>query len=274
MSYIPGSYSSYSSYSNYFATSSDTTGASVFGYLYGIGLVLFIIFLILVFIHFTIYPVFALTPNEPGMILISGTADREKAYTGSDGNVAVPANPRNKSIPHTTLPDICNYTVGADVYIDGSLLTTYPVPIFYRDNAPIQAADAQSATPGNFNLRYHNTNIIAWVKGDTKELYVTFMTTDKGGNTVEESMKKPIATKDKEWFRLTVVLSSSFAEIYHNWTLDSTVNLVNPLKQITNTDFYPPPVEFPVGGVEIRNMSMWPRILTPKEIRTYEVVTN
>ena len=42
------------------------------------------------------------------------------------------------------------------------------------------------------------------------------------------------------------------------------------LKQIQNTDFYPPVVPPEVGGITIANMAMWPRLLTSREIRAFE----
>lgn len=84
-------------------------------------------------------------------------------------------------------------------------------------------------------------------------------------------MKTPIVPVLGKWFRLTIVLADSFAEIYVNAALVSTLNTEgNTLRQIESNDFYPPVVEADVGGITIANMSMWPRILTSKEIRAYE----
>jgi hypothetical protein len=84
-------------------------------------------------------------------------------------------------------------------------------------------------------------------------------------------MDKPITQiYVSTWFRLTVVVASSFTEVYVNGSLISTINTTNTLKQIQGKEFYPPPVASDAGGVQIANMAMWPRLLTAKEIRAYE----
>jgi hypothetical protein len=260
------------SYSSFYATSDGSIGVSVFGYLYYGALLIFVIFLILIFVNFTVYPIFALTPNDPGIIVISGAGDRELAYTTSDQNPALPGNARNKKIPQTTLPDICNYTLGVDILI--STITpqnqkTYPIPIFYRDSAAVTTyADA---IPTALASTYRNTNIIVWADGTTKDIQVTLITTDSTGAVIHKSMDKPITQiYVSTWFRLTLVVASSFTEVYVNGSLISTINTANTLKQIQGNDFYPPPVASDAGGVQIANMAMWPRLLTAKEIRVYE----
>ena len=260
-----------SSYSSFYATSDDSVGISIFGYLYYGALLLFVIFLILVFVNFTVYPIFALTPNDPGIIVISGTGDRELAYTTSDQNPALPGNARNRKIPRTTLPDICNYTLGVDVMI--STITPqnqkiYPIPIFYRAAAPVTTySDANAA---QLYTKYTDTNIVVWADGTTKDIQVTLITTDSAGTIVQKSMDDRITPIISTWFRLTLVVANSFTEVYMNGSLISTINNTTTLKQITGKDFYPPPVTSDVGGIQIANMAMWPRLLTAKEIRAYE----
>jgi len=237
---------------------------SIFGFLYYSSLSILIIFLILVFVHYTIFPIFALTANDPGIIIISGTGDREMAYKNND---ATPANQRNKTIPRTTLPDICNYTIGVDVKIDPSTQTNmqrYPIAILYRDTAPVTSY--ASATTTKLSDVYQNTNLIVWADGVSKEIQVTVVTASG-----EKSMSAMIRPDSKTtWFRLTIVMADSFVEVYMNGSLKSTINVPGSLKQITGTDFFPPVIAPDIGGITIANMSMWPRLLSSKEIRVYE----
>jgi hypothetical protein len=272
-------------YDSFYTNTEGAIGVSVFGALYYGSILLLIIFLILIFVHFTITPIFALTANDPGILVVSGTGDREMAYTTSDGNIPVPANPRNAKIEKSQLTS-CNYTIGVDISVDSSKQTAYPIPILYRDSVNVTGGlgpplrgymaatantDLTSTTTGNLNTIYKNTNILLWAGGSNKDIQVTLITTDTNGNTVDISMKKPIVPSLNKWFRVTIVLADSFAEIYLNGSLVSTLNTGgNALKQIESNDFYPPIVEADVGGITIANMSMWPRILTSKEIRAYE----
>jgi len=274
-----------SGYSSFYTTDQGSVGVTIFGAFYYGSILLFSIFILLILVHFTITPIFALTANEPGVLVLSGTGDREMAYTTSDGNMPTPTNPRNAKLSKTQLPS-CNYTMGLDILIDSTKQTQYPVPILYRDSTHVTGAlgppprgymagnastDLTTTTTGNLNTLYKNTNIIVWAGGSNKDIQVTLVTTDTNGDTVDISMKTPIVPVLGKWFRLTIVLADSFAEIYVNAALVSTLNTEgNTLRQIESNDFYPPVVEADVGGITIANMSMWPRILTSKEIRAYE----
>jgi hypothetical protein len=258
--------------SSFYSTSEDSTTVSVFRVLYYGSVTVLIIFLILVFVHFTVFPIFALTPNDPGIIVVSGASDRELSYK----NGATPAVQRNKDIPRTTLPDICNYTIGFDVKLDRSTQTnsqSYPIVILYRGSTPVtsyaSAKNTRLGEPTKLSEVYQNTNIIVWAEGDTKDIHVTLVTL-----TGEKSMNvviRPSSTdRSAVWFRITIVVADSFAEVYMNAALKATINVPEGLKQINDTDFFPPVVPPEVGGITIANMAMWPRLLTSKEIRLFE----
>jgi hypothetical protein len=262
-----------SSYQSFYTTADDTTAMTIFGALYYSSMIILVIFLILVFVHFTVSPIFALTANDAGIIIISGTGDREMAYTTT---AATPNTPRNRGIPLTALPDICNYTIGFDLRITSLPQTTYPVGILYRaglsssNPAPLPPVSGYASARANLlSGIYDQTNIIVTADGVTKKIQVTLITTGTNG-IVEKSMETPIEPDLAKPFRLAIVMADSFVEVYMNGSLKSTINITNPLKQITGTDFYPPVVESDVAGITLKNMSMWPRLLTSKEIRTYE----
>lgn len=256
--------------SSFYSTSENTTAVSIFGVLYYGSLTILVIFLILVFVHFTVFPIFALTANDPGVIVMSGTSDREMAYKNND---ATPANARNKNIPRTALPDICNYTIGVDIKIDPSVqrnMQQYPIVILYRGAAPVtsyaSAKNTELDAPTKLSDVYQNTNIIVWAHGQKKDIHVTLIT-----GAGEKSMNTVIRPDSKTaWFRLTIVVADLFVEVYENGALKATINTPDGLKQITGTDFYPPVVLPETGGITIANMSMWPRLLTSREIRLYE----
>ena len=267
-----------SGYQSFYTTADDTTAMSVFGALYYGSLLILVIFLIVMFVHFTIYPIVALTANDPGIIVVSGTSDRELAYKNND---ATPSTVRNKHIPRTTLPDICNYTIGFDLQIAPIILSNivpYPVVILYREalasnpTPPLPPVSGYaSAVAGSLHSVYQNTNLIVWADGTTKNIQVSLITTDANNQTVETSLSKEITPVfTRPWIRLAIVVADSFIEVYVDGLLNSTLNTPNSLKQIHLTDFYPPVVPPDVGGITIANMSMWPRILTSKEIRRYE----
>ena len=270
-------------YSNFYTTSEDTTAITVFGILFYGALLGLVILLILVFVHFTITPIFALTVNDPGIVtLTSGIGDREMAYTTLPGPLVSRVSSLSTA-PFTTLPPICTYTIGLDVYDTPGTMSRIDksYPILYRDTL----ANKQGLVGYDIDLTsysnqvktlYGNTNIIVWMN-DARKLVVSLVTYNASGAYMLQSLdpiqvSKPLT---QLWYRLTIVMGDTFAEVYINGNLQGTiVTAGNTIMSLQNTDFYPPPVAFSTqtngGSVAIANMAMWPRLLTSKEIRTYE----
>ena len=266
-------------------------GASVatgtFGTLFTISMVIFIIFLTLVFVHFTLYPVFSLSPNSPGIIPINLTTDRELAYT-KEGDAA-PSVARNTmtglvdpttQLSTTTLPTTAVYTIGTDVYINGAPNPNpYPNVILYRDLSPNTSLAAATSPPPdpslspseNFMSIFTNTNIVVWLDQTTNDLQLTLITSNQPNINVEEFVTAVENVPLNKTFRLTIIVAATFVELYINGALQKSMPITGSLMPLPNgTDFYPPINDYKTGNVKIQNMSMWPRILTSKEIRAYE----
>ena len=266
----------------------QSSGAMVFSALYYTSLFVFIIFLILVFVHFMITPIFALTGDDPGIFVISGSSDRELYYTGTDDK-ATPGRMRmtdtvdpNKKKP-TTLPS-CSYTMGVDIYVSkdraGPSTYEYDIPLLYRSSKRnsngLQSPPVPLPTSGTaFKNLYTETNVILSLSRDLEEIHLIRISASKSDNVKEEVKTKngiktsgsTIQKNSGGWFRVTFVLGPTFAELYLNGEYVETI-IVPSLLQITENDFWPPPVIN--TGIQIKNVSMWPRILTPNEIRRYE----
>lgn len=263
-------------------TMTTSSSAGAFGVLFLLAVIIFIIFLILVFIHYTMFPIFALSVNDPGVILIPTSTDRELAYK-KDG-IASPTKRRGTDIGTvgntTTLPACSNYTIGVDIFINGGLNPiTYPNVVLYRDvYSPAQStiAGRTAATKSNLHEKYPNTNILVWLEKDTNNLNVTLVTADVAQSTRLQHLPPIENVPLNKKFRLAIVLADSFIEVYVNGGLERSMQISGNLKSIGTstapTDFYPPITPEEIGGVKISNMSMWPRVITSKEIRTYEAV--
>lgn len=235
----------------------QSSGAVIFSVLYYASLFLLIMFLILVFIHFTIVPVFALTADNPGIIVISGAGDREVSYT----DPTYTASSKNKRTPPgktTNLPP-CSYTIGFDIKSKAKI--GKKTAILYR--AAVQQSDPFSYT--NFNT----TNILVSTKENPDEITVEIFEDILDNNN--RKITRPVAMRESisinsSWQRVCIVLADTFAEVYLNGTQVSTIVVSNLTPVSSNTDFFPPTN----ASVEISHMSMWPRILSPREIRYYE----
>ena len=279
-----------SSYSTYFGNAYSSATVSVSGALFFFSLIVFVIFLILIFIHYTFFPVFALSVNDPGFIPVPTSTDRELSFKKS--SLATPSTRRDTdnglqtittgtppvTLNKTSLPSCGSYTIAADVFIDGGLKPiAYPNVILYRDIADNSdtLAEAPNAVASTLHETYARTNILAWLDPHTNDLQITVVAIDIGGQQRLQSLQPPIQNVPlNKYFRLAIVLADSFVEIYINGGLERSMQINGNLKQIgdstTSTDFYPPITDPSIGGVKMGNMSMWPRVITSKEIRAYE----
>lgn len=252
---------------------------SAFGILFILSITLLITFLILTFVHYAIYPVLSFTIADPAIITIPTATDRELSYTKEAATPNVRRD-RDSKLALTSMPTCSVYTIGADVYINGGQKPiAYPNVILYRDlsdnSSTISAAPR--ATAEALNDTYENSNIIVWLDQATNDLNITLVTIDVGMGEELQSLSPPIQNVPlNKSFRLAIVLSDTFMEVYINGQMQRTMPIHGNLKeagQSTNTtDFYPPVADFSTGGVKISNMSMWPRVLTSKEIRAFEAV--
>lgn len=224
----------------------------VFSMLYYTSLFTLVIFLILLFIHFTITPIFALTADNAGIIVISGAGDRELSYT-NELYTAESSNKRTPPNKTTRLPQ-CSYTIGFDIKKVDQTRPTGRIAVLYRATG----VKSGPITYTNFN----QTNILVSTTEEAADLITVELVSSKG---VVVGMKKSISLTNS-WQRISIVLADTFAEVYLNGTQVSTI-VIDDLKQVgSTTDFFPPND----SSVEISHMSMWPRILSPKEIRYYE----
>ena len=228
--------------------------------------------------------------NDPGFIPVPTGTDRELSFKKS--SLATPSTRRDTdnglqvittgtppvTSNKTSLPSSCSYTIAADIFIDGGLKPiAYPNVILYRDIADNSStlADAPNAVASALHDTYTSTNILAWLDPHTNDLQITLVTLDIGGNEQLQSLQPPISNVPlNKYFRLVIVMADSFVEVYINGGLERSMQINGNLKQIgdstASTDFYPPITDPSIGGVKMGNMSMWPRVVTSKEIRAYE----
>jgi hypothetical protein len=238
----------------------QSSGVMVFSILYYTSLFILVVFLLLVFVHFTIVPIFALTADNPGIIVISGAGDRELSYTDTSYG-ASPKNKRTPSDKTTRLPQ-CSYTIGFD--IKQVKPTANKTAVLYRAVAVSDTFLSNIQTCSNPNcFNFPDTNILVSTEQGTSDMITIEL--------IESSTKKVAMDKgitiSKTWNRICIVLADTFAEVYLNGELVSTI-VVGSLKPVgSDTDFFPPTDP---SVVKISHMSMWPRILSPKEVRYYE----
>ena len=295
-------------------------------------LVVFVLFLILVFVHFTVTPVFSFSPGDNGFISIPTISDSQVAFTAGPASSEVPA--KFKNVP------ACSYSVAMDLYMSGSFYVS-PTPrvIFYRalesasmpsspgmgltanntiqlppsasvdPDAPVTTAACPAPTggptiltpttgsgtgsgsgpspgsgpstptiitpvpKGTFDLKtyFPDSNMVVWLDPMKNDLFVSIITSSNGtaASAVVQTSEPIENLPMKEVFRLTIVFTQQFVEIYIDGSLKRTMTLSSPPISVSDSSrFYPPPSNV-MPSVFLANLTFWPRVLTVGEVTRY-----
>jgi len=240
-------------------TSSYNAGTQTFGVLYYISLTILVIFLILMFIHYTLYPIFSFSPNDGGIISIPTASDRQITYKSGPAAYNVPAS-------FVKLP-ACSYTLGADIYLSGTfMLAQIPRVILYRDSEPV----ISGGTVGSLESTYANTNLIVWLDPVKNDLYVSVITQTDGSNTSIETSAPIENVPIRKVFRLAVIFAPNFVELYINGKLERSMVINGTVLSINESNEIYSSIQPMQNNVMLGNLTMWPRILTAREITVNE----
>ena len=234
------------------ATDSSTMVQTAFTYLFYLSITAFVIFLLLIIVHYTYTPIFSFSAGDGGYIkLASGVADSQIAWEDEP--------PGSTLITKFTNILPCGFTVSVDVFIDKDLsLSNMERMILYRGKRTV-VPDKTKTLQAN----YPESNLLIYLQNDTNDLVVSAITSDATGTFVESAptvLNVPI----RQPFRVTAVYLPNLLEVYMNGRfVGSRVLKGKPLQ--TATQFLPPPEQFQ-QTVKILDVSYWARPLLAREI--------
>lgn len=210
--------------------------------------ILVIIVVILLFIHFTVRPIFQLVPGGPGFIPIPGLSDGEVYWKNAKGVAQLREDKLITKYPTQ------NYSFTLDIFVrdpTSILAQTFqsPMPntVFSRGSSPTQG------------LAEQNTVRVMLVPG-TNDLQVIV----RNANRIDEGITLPNVPVQTP-FRLGVVIMDVAFEVYVNGRLMKTRSLDAP--PIGTVGFITPPQGTFANMVKVGNLHMWSRTLSPSEIR-------
>ena len=240
-------------------TQGATSAAGTFiSYLFYLSAAVFFIFLLLTFVHFTIRPIFNLSPFDKGIIGVSTSKDNETAW-----DTTPPDNTVKTAIVN---PKSCDYTISFDVLVPSIYQAiTAPRVLIYRSDAEVpmnpslKTTDLQSAFP--------TTNIMAYIDSSKNDLNVYAVTT-KGVTGVYTKEALPPITNIPQGkpFRLSITLMPNYIEVYVNGKLNATMILKGTPVKISS-QFWPPPKSV-ASAVQVGNFYYWPRALMASELQS------
>uniref|UniRef100_A0A6C0BCJ1 Uncharacterized protein n=1 Tax=viral metagenome TaxID=1070528 RepID=A0A6C0BCJ1_9ZZZZ len=230
------------------AAVSSIAGTIVAGLFY-LSSAIFIIFLIAIFVHFTVTPIFKFSPYDKGILNIQ-TMTAETAWTSVPPAFDLSANVAN--------PVSSDYTVSLDVFVSSQFSSNIaPRVLLYRGKAPVTLP--VTAKEKDLATLFPNTNLLVYVDNMTNDLNVVATATNK--EAISPIKNIPLNTP----FKLTIVYMPSFMEVYINGKLQATRVFKTP--PITSTyGFWPPPKSVD-SLVKVGNFTFWPDALPSSTIR-------
>jgi len=211
--------------------------------------ILFVILIILLFIHYFITPIFKLRPGSPGIIPVPGWDDGQLFWEkGVSGMI------ENKNVPIQSL--YYGYSINLDVFIQNPMqFSTHPRILFSR------GAVMKQTPSGELLLGVlDNYNLVIALLPDTTDMIVSVLNKN---NQMENVVIPNIPVQDP--FRVGIVIMEQALEVYINGHLMKTRSFNAPPKDVKG-DIYP------ASGTEInlaklQNLKIWPRVLTTPELR-------
>jgi len=216
-----------------------------------------VVFILLVIVHYTIRPIFRTREAGPGIIPIPTVGkdatgiywtDRSKPLSSAD------------TVLGENDAGTVNYSMTIDILIqDPSVQSAADRPIFWRSSREVPDTPTNSNGPaitqmvGNFNFAIYLAN-------STNDLIVSVLTT--GGQIESVAVANiPVGAP----FRIGVILSERFLEVYLNGRLYKTRNLASsPLAAAGS--FMPASGPYKDMAV-VRNLRLWKGTISPAEMR-------
>lgn len=263
---LPAGYSSSFMGMNLFypswAPSYRTRGSLISMLFYG-SLYVFLLFLILIAIHFTAFPIFSLSPNDNGIISIPTISDQQTAYIKAPAISDLSANFVN--VP------ACTYTLSTDVYLSGDFqASNVPRVLLYR-SATTKISPPSTDTKDNLLTRFPGTNIIIWLDCIKNDLYVSVVTTSDGTAATRRLETTPAVENVpmRKVFRVSVVFTQQFVEVYINGNLEKSMAVKNPPMTVADNSYFYPVISTIGPNVLISNLAFWSRALSAREVRAY-----
>lgn len=217
---------------------------------------LFLLFIILLVVHYTITPIFTFSIGDKGYIPLVRTNDGQLVWT--KGPVAADLSANVMRI----LPN--SFTVQMDVYVENqTTLGSYDRILFYRAMRPV--------IPDNTNTimkQYEESNVLVRLLPNTNDLVVSAITLRDTTNletATLESTPTILNVPVRQPFRITFILLPNTLEVYLNGRLFGTKTFRYSLKS-SAAYFFGPPNAYR-DSVRIMNVQYWDRALSSVEVR-------
>lgn len=232
------------------------TGEGVTGFLWPVITTLFLIFLILLVVHYTVTPIFTFGIGDTGIIPLADTSDGQLVWTKEPGAADLSAN-FIRILPNS-------FTVSMDIFVENTTtLSSFDRIVFYRAMRPVTPDTTKTLME-----QYPESNLLVRLLPDTNDLVVSAITLRDPQNPMTatlESTPTILNIPVRQPFRISIVLLPQVLEVYLNGRLFGTKTFRYTLKSAP-AYFFGPPEPFR-SSVRVMNVQYWDRGLTSVEIR-------
>ena len=233
--------------------------SAIFSYFFYLSIISFFIFMILIVVHYTITPIFKFDSTANGTLDLSqGTSDGQLTWTsGPAASDSQPVPPFNNLLNS-------DYTLSFDLFIspDFSAISS-PRVVLYRSTSVKKLSATMDIS--KILTTFTDSNLIVYVDSMKNDLYILTQTTTPNGHVTPEPLpvirNVPIGSP----FRVGIIFTSNYVELYINGKLEATRILKGTLIGSIGS-FYSPP-SMMRSSVRVANLQYWPRILTPSDLR-------
>jgi hypothetical protein len=216
-----------------------------------------VIFILLVIAHYTIRPIFKTREAGPGIIPIPTVGkdatgiywtDRSKPLSSAD------------TVLGENDTGTVNYSMAIDILLqDPSVQSAAERPIFWRSSREVPDTPSNPNGPAITQM-VGSFNFAVYLANSTNDLVVSVLTT---GGQIESVPVANIPVGKP--FRLGIILSERFLEVYLNGRLYKTRNLASAPLAVAGS-FMPASGPYKDMAV-VRNLRLWKGAISPAEMR-------
>jgi hypothetical protein len=253
--------------------SSTGVSSGIIQYIFYFFVLVCILLLFLLVIHYTITPIFILSPGGKGIVSIPGTDDSKLFWQVST----------NTKTPTTLVPimDIDSgigqltqgYSFMVDIQVDNPTANT-GAPRILLSRGDVPTDPSKLSPPWNSTkdtiLRFNpNFNICLSLDSLINDLLIQIQTTNPKTPSIPniESITIPNIPVGKA-VRIGIMMSSNLIEVYINGYLIDSKVLMNPLREQYGS-FQPPLDIISSNTARVSNLRIWRRMLGVSEFRSY-----
>lgn len=231
--------------------------SSVVSYSFYGAVIMMVLFVFLLIINSTVYPVFSFSKGDPGIISVPTPSDKQSAFTKS------PAGNDMSGAFSNIVP--CGYTIAMDLYLPGNFVEqTTPRILLYNASKELKTPITRDTLVTDFP----EANLIVWLDPTLNDLYASVITIDPSTKKPLLQTSSPIVNVPlKSPFRVTYVYNQNFLEVYANGYMETSMSFVNKPRGLASA----PPFFF--GHLSSRlssmvgNVNYWPRELSSREVK-------